>query len=130
MSFILNHPVATALTAILVLIAIGAGAFVGAVIHEGIHAAVAILIGRFERITWAGGRWFGGPCVEFRPKNRVESELIRKSPLLVGGATAAVVLPTLTYSIQSFFLASVVCVMLYSSREDLFASRAAAAAGE
>lgn len=106
------------------------GGFVGVIIHEGVHAVLAIMLGRLENIGWDGGRWFGGPYVDFRAETRLRSEVIRKGPLVVGLLTAAVVVPAATYSIGWIFSAAVVAGLLRISPADLFASRAAATAGE
>jgi hypothetical protein len=106
------------------------GGFVGAIIHEGVHAVLAIMLGQLENIGWEGGRWFGGPYVEFRAETRLRGEVIRKGPLVVALAAAAVVVPAATYSIEWIFSAAVVAGLLRTSPADLFLARSRQAAGE
>jgi hypothetical protein len=107
-----------------------AGVLVGALAHESAHAAAAVALGELETVGWAGGL-AGGPYVDFRAPTRLRSEVIRKAPLALGvlAATTAVVGfegVTLAWLFQS----SLAVGLLWSSPADLFASRAAAAAGE
>jgi hypothetical protein len=107
-----------------------AGMLVGAVAHETAHAAAALVLGELEDIGWSGGV-AGGPYVDFRAPTRLRSEVIRKAPLALGvvAATTAVV-GFKTITLPWLFQAALAVGLLWSSPADLFASRAAAAAGE
>ena len=107
-----------------------AGMLVGALAHESAHAAAAVALGELEDVGWAGGL-AGGPYVDFRAPTRLRSEIIRKAPLALGvlaAATAVVGFETIT--LGWLFHAALAVGLLWSSPADLFASRAAAAAGE
>lgn len=60
-----------------------AGALVGSALHEASHAAVAAAFGVLDGAGWQGGLT-GGPYVDFRPETRLQSEAVRKAPLVVG----------------------------------------------
>jgi hypothetical protein len=103
---------------------------VGAVAHETTHAVLALVLGELEAVGWAGGL-AGGPYVEFRAPTRGRSEVIRKAPLALGGlAAAAAVVGFEGVTIVWLFQAALAVGLLWSSPADLFASRAAATAGE
>ena len=109
-------------------IAAMAGGLVGAIAHETIHAVAAHALGELEGVGWQGGL-VGGPFVDFRTPSRWRSEVVRKSPLAVGIASAIVVAlsfdgVTLPWVAAAGFAAG----LLWSSPEDLFAARAEASA--
>ena len=107
-----------------------AGMLVGALAHETTHAAAALVLGELEAVGWAGGV-AGGPYVDFRAPTRLRSEIIRKAPLALGVvAAASVVVGFETITLGWLFHAALAVGLLWSSPADLFASRAAAAAGE
>lgn len=106
-----------------------AGALVGTIAHEGIHAVLAIALGQLEGVGWQGGL-AGGPYVDFRAPTRARSEVIRKAPLAVGLGGAAVVVTSATLSVAWTFGAAVVAGLLWTSPADLFLARSRQAAGE
>jgi len=107
-----------------------AGMLVGALAHETTHAAAALVLGELEAVGWAGGV-AGGPYVDFRAPTRLRSEIIRKAPLALGVvAAASAVVGFEAITLPWLFHASLAVGVLWSSPADLFASRAAAAAGE
>jgi len=107
-----------------------AGLLVGALAHESTHAAAALVLGELETVGWSGGV-AGGPYVDFRAPTRWRSEVIRKAPLALGVVAAAIaVVGFEAITLRWLFHAALAVGLLWSSPADLFASRAAAAAGE
>jgi hypothetical protein len=104
-----------------------AGAFVGTIVHEASHAAVAAAVGTLERVTWRGGVT-GGPVVEFRagePGGR-RDELVRKAPLGLGLIGLAVTLATSTpRALWWWWVAGATLGCLWSSPADMFTDAAA-----
>jgi len=103
-----------------------AGGLVGTIAHELSHAVVAASVADLEGVGWQGGL-AGGPYVDFRADNWVQSELVRKTPLGLGLGGAIVVALSFEVSLSWLFLAGVVAGLLWTSREDLSRARATAA---
>lgn len=103
-----------------------AGGLVGTVVHELTHAVVAAVVADLEGVGWQGGL-AGGPYVDFRADNWIESELVRKTPLGLGLGGAIVVVLSFEVSLSWLFTAGVVAGLLRTSPEDLSRGRAAAA---
>jgi len=101
-----------------------AGALVGAIAHETIHAVAAWALGEVVEIGWQGGL-VGGPFVDFRAEARWRSEVVRKAPLVAGVAAGIVV--AVTYdgvTLGWVASAAVAAGLLWSSPEDLSRARA------
>ena len=105
-----------------------AGGIGGAIAHESLHVAVAAAVGELHRVGWRGSWLTGGPVVDFRAGSRWRTEAVLKAPLLAGVAVAAVVLAGSGVTLGRVALAGVAMGLLWASPEDLWASRAHAAA--
>jgi len=105
-----------------------AGAIVGAICHEAIHAAAAIALGELREVGWRGGLG-GGPFVEFRAPTPARSAVVRLAPVAVG--VVALIGVAVTYDGPTLsWLASAAAALglVWSSPEDFSAARATAAA--
>ena len=105
-------------------LAAAAGALVGSVVHESIHAGAAWALGELEAVGWQGGV-AGGPCVDYRVATRWRSEVVRKAPLVAGVvALAHVVLPYEAPTLPWVAAAAATLGLLWTSPEDLFVEAA------
>lgn len=105
-----------------------AGGIGGVIAHESLHALAAAALGQLVGVGWRGSWRTGGPVVEFRASTRWRTEAVLKAPLLAGVAVAAVVLAGSGVTLGRVALAGVAVGLLWASPEDLWASRAHAAA--
>lgn len=60
-----------------------AGGLLGAIAHETAHAVMARLLGQLHGVGWQGGIT-GGAFVEYSVDDRWRSEVVRKTPLVLG----------------------------------------------
>ena len=116
------------MTLLLYPLAAMAGGIGGAIAHESLHVAVAAAVGELHRVGWRGSWLTGGPVVDFRARTRWRTEAVLKAPLVAGVAVAAVVLAGSGLTPGRVALAGVAMGLLWASPEDLWASRAHAAA--
>jgi hypothetical protein len=101
------------------------GGAVGLVLHELTHYVVAKALTDARFVIGSADGMILSAGVDFRADSRIKSELIRKSPLVVGLCAAGYV--GLRYdglSVAWVFLAGVVVGLLQLSKEDLFVSAA------
>jgi len=99
-----------------------AGGAVGAALHEGIHYALARLLGTVVGAGWSGGV-AGGPFIDYRVGSRWRSELVRKGPLALGVLGAIALAASFDgLTLPWLFGGGVVAGLLWTSPEDLFAA--------
>lgn len=100
------------------------GGVVGTIAHETIHYTLARVLGTVEAVGWQGGL-SGGPYVDYRVTSRWRSEAVRKGPLAAGLVGAIALFVTFDgVTLPWIAAAGAVAGMLWTSPEDLFASRA------
>jgi len=103
-----------------------AGGVVGTIVHEGLHATAAVVLGELEAVGWRGSWATGGPVVTYRAPTRVRDEIIRKLPIVAGALAVGVVALTTGVTLGRVALAGVASGLLWTSPADLWTDRAAA----
>jgi len=104
------------------------GGIVGNIIHELLHFLVAGLVGNVAGVEWRGSWLAGGPVVDFQAAGGWRTEAVLKAPLIAGVGVALVVYMMPGLTLERVAVMGVAMGLLRASPEDLWASRAQAAA--